>query len=485
MTGRDPSQTSGEEPDDLAPAPPVSARPHSGSGALRQLSSELSTSGELDLNLWRQDSKRLAPGVPQGPLDTGDSDEAHNATSAALADFVAQSLGSTNLAPFEGDGVIENETHPHPHGESLEAVLGRVHSGPVRAEVGPPLERLRLESFSNAPEPLPLEPPEDRAMPLELSASSTKGWLIAASAIAIVGLSLVLGVKLRTRPERDVMAFATMSASDGRAPLEDSVAPPRSPRGRAVQEAREARPSHGTPSQAPTPRVGGTPALEPEVARSPIPATSPAPSPAAELESPVADASVAALPTTDTLAPIAAVEPPDVAAPATSEAVSPPQEPLEAAPPTEPVVPPPPARADLASLQGWEQVSVLCREHDGVAARQAFRALRGAVSRTRAVVACRPFGIDVTAMVEGPTASEYLAQAENAYQAKDYNSAYDLARDSLRLETHTEALVLMGRAACGLHDRKKVKRVLGLLKRADAEALSEDCRTQGMKIRIP
>lgn len=85
------------------PEPP----PHRlGSGPIRRSRSESSTSGTVELDLSRiwsaphpaltseDEAEPPEAGAPEGPLLIDDSDEAHQATSAALAEFVASSIAT-------------------------------------------------------------------------------------------------------------------------------------------------------------------------------------------------------------------------------------------------------------------------------------------------------------------------------------------------------------------------------------------------------
>lgn len=146
-------------------------------------------------------------------------------------------------------------------------------------------------------------------------------------------------------------------------------------------------------------------------------------------------------------------------------------------------MPPPPEAAASAALTGVEHIVGLCQERDGVEARRLFRALRGSEPRKAVLHGCTEYGIDLNADSAGPTAAEYLAMAQEAYAAGDIGRAYLLARNSSREERSTDALMLMGKAACDLREPDKVDHVHGMLMPRDQRKLQRYCLRNGVRLR--
>jgi len=146
-------------------------------------------------------------------------------------------------------------------------------------------------------------------------------------------------------------------------------------------------------------------------------------------------------------------------------------------------LPPAPLDRAMVELQAWEQIVDLCRQRDGVEARRLFRALRGAEPRTHAILGCRDLGIDLQVESAGPTASEYLEMAQDAYAGGDLGRAYLLARNSSRESRTPEALMLMGNAACDLKDEEKALVVYRMLIPRDKRKLARYCTRSALRLR--
>lgn len=138
---------------------------------------------------------------------------------------------------------------------------------------------------------------------------------------------------------------------------------------------------------------------------------------------------------------------------------------------------------DTAEPSPVEQIVAACQERDGVGARRRFRALRGSEPRREALAGCQEYGIDLNADTAGPTAGEYLQMAEAAYAEGAIARAYLLARNSSRQERTTDALMLMGKAACDLGETDKVDHVHGMLMPKDKRKLQRYCVRKGVRVR--
>jgi hypothetical protein len=115
-------------------------------------------------------------------------------------------------------------------------------------------------------------------------------------------------------------------------------------------------------------------------------------------------------------------------------------------------------------------VEAACEMDDGPRARTAYRKLRGADPRSRAMLFCRPLGIDLWARGNGFTASEMLRVAQRQLAAGDTAEALESARESNRLGRSNEALVVMGIALCKLG---RVGEIAELQRHLPASALTD------------
>lgn len=124
-----------------------------------------------------------------------------------------------------------------------------------------------------------------------------------------------------------------------------------------------------------------------------------------------------------------------------------------------------------------------CALRLGPDARTAFHKLIGGKSRSKAVVKCREFGIDVTSKIEGHTGPEIANQARAALEGGDARGALALAKLSNRTERNHPALELMVLSHCQLKQKKSAKKMLRHVPDKRRPALVRDCAERGVKLR--
>lgn len=449
-------------------------------------------SGDLDLSLWSPTPTAAEPGSPEGPLEVGESDEAHEATSAALARFLADRLdpelpSASRSVPRRDEDVVQPldralrrlESRAHPSASDLQRddALGKSTASPGDDAVEDSvLMPFRLQPASEA----------RRTRPAESSARLVRPVAESSPRLA--------RERDRDTDVRDRPLETRRPTGVGSRPYPTMTAATPAPRG--------ARWLLGAAVIAAVVLVaaGVTMAIQRRGGDGRQAIDSPSPVDSAALEAPIV-AEPAAPKTGHDDMPSAPVEVSSVTrsgdVPAAVEVSSVPQGgdassatvvDVPAAPVEAPSVPqsgdiPPAPRLEPDPAAGAEPVIDHCRARDGVAARKLFRALVGADARSRAILVCREIGVDVTATSEGPTAAEYLEQARAAYAAKELEQAYTLARNSNREHTSSEALELMATIGCDLRQRDKVKHVIGMLLPRNREKIVTYCRGRGVRVK--
>ncbi|MEM6296004.1 MAG: hypothetical protein AAGA54_32325 [Myxococcota bacterium] len=194
---------------------------------------------------------------------------------------------------------------------------------------------------------------------------------------------------------------------------------------------------------------------------------------------------------TQTKAAAAAVSPPQPEPSAEEDA---PTEPAEA-PPTPPVAPVDRSRAQAeydAARARYEDTGksralidmtiAACKLDDGPTARLAFRKLVGAKSRSKAILACRELGVDVTSTVDGYTGAELAGQAEEALAAGKHDEALELAKKSNRTERNQAALRLIVKAHCHLGNPGKAAKMMRHVSERQRDGVASYCADQGVEL---
>ncbi len=123
-----------------------------------------------------------------------------------------------------------------------------------------------------------------------------------------------------------------------------------------------------------------------------------------------------------------------------------------------------------------------CKLNDGPTARLAFRKLVGAKSRSKALIACRELGVDVTSAVDGFTGAELAAQAQAALAAGKHGDALELAKKSNRTERNQAALRLIVKAHCHLGNRTKALKMMRHVSERQRDAVASYCTDQGLEL---
>lgn len=129
-----------------------------------------------------------------------------------------------------------------------------------------------------------------------------------------------------------------------------------------------------------------------------------------------------------------------------------------------------------------EMTLAACELRRGPDARAAFRKLVGAAVRSKAVVACREGGVDVSSKAEGFTAGELAEQAQQALDAGDAERALELAKQSNNTERNQPALQLLVTAHCHLGEESSATKMMRHISKKNRRALTKACAEHGVHI---
>lgn len=129
-----------------------------------------------------------------------------------------------------------------------------------------------------------------------------------------------------------------------------------------------------------------------------------------------------------------------------------------------------------------EMTTLACEMQDHATAYNAFRKLKGKELRSEAVVRCRNVDIDVRSSVPRSTAQELIARAETALAQGHAERAYKMALGSNRRKRTSEAILLMGRAACALGNSAEARTLTRHLNAEESGQLADECRSAGIEL---